>query len=347
MALPRGGAWRWRTSQRLLRNWFQNATLTDPYPRPPFAPAPLGPFHAGRLSLAGLSQRGAAAPAYRPPMSMTEEQSLRKLWELLQRAQAWEDRIDAGGPEAAQVQPGSALAEDDALTEPYHLSHSAWHALVVAVDHTRCLRWALNGEERGGLVPFRLGTHSPGTILRCAIENGARAVWLLAPGQRSTRVARRIALERYEYQQAKRLWALLRRGAAAEEAQVQQDEAHDKQVEGLAQAAHLQSPDARSARNFPGYGALIREAGGDPAMAAWNGCSSLAHGATRGANMLTRETVDVVAGVENMRLTGLSIRLLSLLTWQAVAVIDRGFTRYEQLARAAPPPAVEAGPAPT
>jgi hypothetical protein len=269
-------------------------------------------------------------------MSTTEEQSLRTLWELLQRAQAWEERIDTGGPEAAQVQPGSALAEDDALTEPYQVSHSAWHALVVAIDHTRCLRWALNGEERGGQVHFRLGTHSPGTILRCAIENGARAGWLLAPDQRSTRVARRLSLERYEYQQARRLWALLRRMPEDAKAQGQQDDMHHKQVRDLQRTAQLPAPDALAAGNFPGYGALVREAGGDPAMAAWNGCSSLAHGATRGANLLTRETVDVVAGVETMRLTGLSIRLLSMLTGQAVEIIDRGFARYQQLAAAAP-----------
>jgi hypothetical protein len=109
---------------------------------------------------------------------------------------------------------------------------------------------------------------------------------------------------------------------------------HQKQVRELQRAAQLAGPDALAAGNFPGYGALVREAGGDPAMAAWNGCSSLAHGATRGANLLTRETVDVVAGVETMRLTGLSIRLLSLLTGQAAEIIDRGVARYQQLAAA-------------
>jgi hypothetical protein len=74
-------------------------------------------------------------------------------------------------------------------------------------------------------------------------------------------------------------------------------------------------------------------------------CSSLAHGATRGANLLTRETVDVVAGVENMYLTGLSIRLLALLIRQAVAIIDRGFTRYQQLASAPAAAAAEVAPA--
>jgi len=50
-------------------------------------------------------------------------------------------------------------------------------------------------------------------------------------------------------------------------------------------------------------------------------------------NLLTRETADIVADVENVYLTGLSIRLLARLTRQAVAIIDHGFARYQQLAQ--------------
>jgi hypothetical protein len=49
---------------------------------------------------------------------------------------------------------------------------------------------------------------------------------------------------------------------------------------------------------------------------------------------LERETVDIVGGVETMYLKGFSIGLLTRLTGLAVAIIDRGFTRYQQLAKA-------------
>jgi hypothetical protein len=52
-----------------------------------------------------------------------------------------------------------------------------------------------------------------------------------------------------------------------------------------------------------------------------------------------------VSSAGEMYLTGLSIRLLALLTGQAVAIIDRGFTRYQQLASAPAATAAEVAPA--
>ncbi len=218
-------------------------------------------------------------------MSVSYEQALRSLWELLERSRSWEEQIDAD-PDAPRVQPGSALTEDDALTKPFHLSHSAWHALVVAVDHLRCLRWALDGEVRENQVRFRIGTHSPRTVLRGAIENGARAVWLLMPDSRSTRIAHRLSLETYEFAQANKLRELLN-------GDQDDTDIHGQQLQELVQAAQLPKADAKSALGFPGYGVLVKEAGGKIAVVAWRGCSSLAHGDIR-PGCVSRRAVELV-----------------------------------------------------
>jgi len=46
-----------------------------------------------------------------------EQQELRKLLELLERAKPWEE-LTGSPSEAWQAQPGSALAGDDAKTNP-------------------------------------------------------------------------------------------------------------------------------------------------------------------------------------------------------------------------------------
>ncbi len=48
-------------------------------------------------------------------------------------------------------------------------------------------------------------------------------------------------------------------------------------------------------------------------------------------------------GVATVCLTGPSVRVLGQLTEQAMALIDRGFTRYQQLAGGAAPDAVRCG----
>jgi len=61
-------------------------------------------------------------------MSADEQQDLRKLLQLLERAMPWE-QLTGNPSNEWQVQVGSALAGDDAKTAPYQLSHAAWHAL--------------------------------------------------------------------------------------------------------------------------------------------------------------------------------------------------------------------------
>jgi hypothetical protein len=126
-----------------------------------------------------------------------EQQDLRRLLGLLERTKPWED-LTGNPSDAWQAQAGSALAGDDAKTDPYQVSHAAWHALTVAVDHLHCLRNSLVADSDGDDLSMRIHTqpttHGQSSLVRGAIENGARAVWLLGPTTRLIRVKRRLAL---------------------------------------------------------------------------------------------------------------------------------------------------------
>jgi hypothetical protein len=127
-------------------------------------------------------------------MNADEHRDLRKLLELLERAKRWEE-LTGNPSDTWQAPAGSALAGDDAKTDPYQLSHAAWHALTVAVDHLHCLRNSLAGERENDRLSVRIHTHAQSSLVRGAIENGARAVWLLGPATRLIRVKRRLSLE--------------------------------------------------------------------------------------------------------------------------------------------------------
>ncbi|HEU4346989.1 MAG TPA: hypothetical protein VFR35_04280 [Actinoplanes sp.] len=79
--------------------------------------------------------------------------------------------------------PGSELAEDDRLSHPYEVSHAAASAMMVAVDHLDALRRmtaACEKCEPNGMT-FSVSAHW--ALLRAALENAARAVWLLGPAR--------------------------------------------------------------------------------------------------------------------------------------------------------------------
>ncbi len=98
--------------------------------------------------------------------------------------EVWRERIHQDAPQPAA---GSRLQADDALTDPYRLSHQVVLALISAVDHFEALRLLV---QDAGVMPAR----APFTLLRAALENASVAVWLLAPDDRKLRVLRLLRL---------------------------------------------------------------------------------------------------------------------------------------------------------
>jgi hypothetical protein len=261
-----------------------------------------------------------------------EQRDVGKLLELLERTKPWAEMT--GNPaDAWCAQPGSALAGDDAKTDPYQLSHAAWHALTVAVDHLGCLRTSLVGELQDDRLSVRIHSHAQSSLVRGAIENGARAVWLLGAAPRRLRVARRLSLEAMELRHAYRLRGLI--GVPPPRTQEQRE----RQLQALAVAAGVPEPEVRKALRSPQYGDIVRAAGaltalgGDLAEVIWSGCSSIAHGDLSGTlGLLDKEIVARDQGVAHARVTG-SIGGLYWSTVGAVLMVGHGFDLYRERAR--------------
>ncbi|MFJ8112364.1 hypothetical protein [Streptomyces sp. NPDC096132] len=260
-----------------------------------------------------------------------EDQYLRRILALLDGARPYEDLIRSDS-KGWQVQPGSALAGDDAKTNPYQVSHNAWNALSVAVDHLHCYRSTLVGEQKGSEVPITLYTHGQYSLLRGAFENSARAVWTLAPPKRLVRVQRRLSLQASEYRHSDHLLEVL---------QQQPRRSTDErmgQLTALIVAAGTPQEEAKKALRSPSYKDIVREAGAltsmgaDQAEVIWSGCSSLAHGDTYGTlSFLDRNIVATEGRVNLTQLTSSPV-LLHRATDRAVAMLQRGFTLFKERA---------------
>jgi hypothetical protein len=264
-------------------------------------------------------------------MNADEHRDLRKLLELLERAKPWEE-LTGNPSDTWQAQAGSALAGDDAKTDPYQLSHAAWHALTVAVDHLHCLRNSLAGELENDRLSVRIHTHAQSSLVRGAIENGARAVWLLGPATRLVRVKRRLSLEAMEVHHSYRLRELA--GAPGRRTKDQRVQ----QLRELAVAAGVPDPDVKKAVTPPQYSHIVREAGdltvlgADLADVIWSGCSSIAHGDLSGTlGILDKQIVARDKGVAYARVTG-SISGLYWTTAGPVRMIEQGFNLYRHRA---------------
>lgn len=268
-----------------------------------------------------------------PGVNADEDRDLRKLLELLDRANAWREATDS--PDRAwAVQPGSPLAGDDAKTDPYQVSHSAWHALTVATDHLQCLRSSLINELTDTSASVSIHTHAQSSLIRGAFENGARAVWMLGPAQRLARVTRRLSLQAMEVRHSVRMRALVGQPGprTAEE--------REKQLLDLVVGAGVAQVDAKKALRSPQYSDIVRAAGeltaigADVAEVVWSGCSSLAHGDISGTvGLLDKEIVERVGDVNHVRVTA-SVSGLYWTTVAAFVMIKSGFDFFGRRATA-------------
>ncbi|MEU8362677.1 hypothetical protein AB0C27_42340 [Nonomuraea sp. NPDC048882] len=249
--------------------------------------------------------------------------------EWLARIDRWQ-HLTGEQPDAWRVDPRSALAGDDAKTDPYQVSHAAWHALTVAVDHLGCLKSSLLGDVNGERAEVRIHTHAQSSLIRGAIENAARAVWLVGPKDRLTRISRPLALQAKETRDSFRMRALVQQPAA------QTQEQRLQRLTGLLIAAGTPEEQTKAALKNPAYSHIVRGAGdltplgADVAQVVWSGCSALAHGDAFGTlSILDRQIVAKAGDVATIRITG-SISSLFWCTVTATVMIEQGFQLYRQ-----------------
>ncbi|MFB7124287.1 hypothetical protein [Kitasatospora sp. NPDC056273] len=233
-----------------------------------------------------------------------------------------------------RVEAGSALAGDDARTNPYQLSHSAHHALVVAVDHLRALAALVSGTENAGHREMLLPTHAPFTLLRAALENAARAVWLLGPASRRERVHRCLRMHLADLKSSTAKIELL--GHTLEGGQERQE-----RIKSLLRTVGIPEGELSNGKlKMPGYGGIVRAAGthipagGERAELVWSACSSLAHGDLHGTlTVLDRETMATDGDVSWIRFTG-STKAALVITKMAIDMTESAFALYTTRARA-------------
>jgi len=254
-----------------------------------------------------------------------EQRDLRQLISWLERIEPWQ-KLTGEDSRTWQADPRSSLAGDNTKTDPFQVSHAVWHALTVAVDHLGCLRSSLLGDLQGDHRQVRIHTHAQSSLLRGAIENAARAVWLLGPKDRLTRVSRRLGLQAKETKDEFRMRALTQQPAA----QTQQERL--QRLTGLLIAAGLTEEQAKATvKTTPTYTEIVRGAGdlttlsADLTQLVWSGCSALAHGDAYGTlAMLDKEIVARNQDVALVRVTG-SISGLYWCTVAAVLMVKQGF----------------------
>ncbi|MPZ80875.1 MAG: hypothetical protein GEV28_10935 [Actinophytocola sp.] len=270
-------------------------------------------------------------------VEVTNQQEQRQLWQvvdLLDRASTWESITnDPSG--VWIVQPGSPLAVDDAATAPrHHLSSYSWNAITVAVDHLHCLRRSLIENSATGRPQVFLHTHAQASLLRGALENAARVIWLLGPEVRRQRVFRRLGLQAREITASDKIHKII--GATPPRTtQVRSDE-----LRALGKAAGLTSTELKKVFNPHefGYARIVTQAAtlasldSNLARFAWNGCSALAHGDFHATlSLLDREVVGQQDTMMLGRIT-MPVQLLHAAAIVSTRLIDAALSRYRECA---------------
>jgi hypothetical protein len=205
-----------------------------------------------------------------------EDRLLRALGEALGVVAEWQGLAasPAGPP---QPEDGSDPAADDRRTHPYQVSHAAWQAFLAAVSHLGCLRDSLFERDGPGKVTARIHTHGQFSLVRGALENASRVIWLLEPGDGDERVLRRLRLE----------WA---EAAAQEQVREIVGQPGRPMVDRFDELSAMARPagfDPAAIRRKPRYAMIVKAAGAvlpsGSAMSVliWRTCSALAHGDVR------------------------------------------------------------------
>ena len=272
-------------------------------------------------------------------MSDEDEQYQRKLLDLLNESQSFEAYM-ADVP-AWRVEDHSSLAADDQRIHPYELSHAVRHSLVVAIDHLRGLRQQMvtgpvpqeRRKRRRMHVQLGLAPYAPLTMARGAIENAAKAVWMISPPGRLDRVKRRIGVRAGELDNAHQLHKTI-----GVDPKIPLEQRRQELLDLLTQAGVPEHEATEFVKKPPKHRRIVREAGestplGRDLVILWSMCSAVAHGElTATLGLLEREVIRRENGVVLARVTG----QWSLVFWAALAARDliaRGLNLYQERAR--------------
>lgn len=225
-------------------------------------------------------------------MTPDEDRQLRTLGNALEVVPDWV-RL-TGRPTGQQPVPGSDLAADDRRTNPYHVSHAAWTAMLAAVSHLACLRDSLFYWSGPDQVEARIHTHGQFSLVRGALENASRAVWMLEPDNRDERLLRRLRLEWAESSALDKVRELIGTSGQSKDDRL-------KKLIALLRPTAVDPDEIKSLQNSikskADYVTIVEAAGAHLAsgssrqLVIWRACSALAHGDFRGTLAYTAKEV--------------------------------------------------------
>lgn len=256
-----------------------------------------------------------------------EQRDLRTLARSLGAVAAWLARGDRA--DWAATMPGSPLAGDDKKSDPFHMSHAVASAIRVAVEHADALRRLIEGCRTCNPGQITFGLNSYYSLLRGALENAARAVWLLAPNPRSERILRRLRLQADNVYNSDK---------AAQAMGTTTPKPREARLDRVRQIAVRSGLNAQLATKRPTNMEIVHATGayigGDEdatrhTEALWRSCSGAAHGDVwAGLSLHDRNIVNQADNVATLQMTA-STQLLTTITSETFTVIDTAHRLFD------------------
>src|SRR6266516_3059607 len=255
-----------------------------------------------------------------------EQADLHRLSATLATIRSLHERTDS--PEHfLKAASGTALAADDAMSNPFQVSHFASAAISVAADNLDALRRLTEGCPPCDPNTMIFATFAHWSLLRAGLENAGRAFWLLRPESRSERVIRALRIQAANVINSDAAEKKTPRGPRKPKAQ------RIARVKDVAARAGLPR---NKVEDQPKYSEIMAYAGdqiaGQPLHAEflWRAASGATHGDSWAVlSLQDREAVDAADGVTSQRLT-VSVRIMSVVTGEAVAVALAALNQFDR-----------------
>jgi hypothetical protein len=188
------------------------------------------------------------------------------------------------------AQPGSELADDDAVLAPVQLSHLVGFCLSLTIDMFRAVHTLLWREPKRS-IELPMAAQYP--LLRTAAESAALAVWLLAPQDPSERRVRALKARWEDVTQDNQLALALTAptGSDSKEQLKADQKSRQRNAKQVGEKKRLLLKVAQTAgvpkeqfmNGLPGFGPIVEEAGkqeglrGTHAVAQWRLISGMTH----------------------------------------------------------------------
>ncbi len=280
------------------------------------------------------------------PESLTpQEQEMvsSALAKVRQRVDSWHARYLAEQDDS--VEPGSSLAADNRLTDPFHISQLAYNYLGVGTDCLSVLLRASVTYTDDGSPTLITNPHGLFPNLRTGLDVACTAAWLLGTPDRKARVRARLILHMQEmHDETSANEALVEAMLAVGKTPVSTAVADDgkKWADGWAAQRAEELNLTRMRKNcWPTNGKIVQTGAalaglsGPHYTVLWRSLSGATHGAWWATSLLSREVVrdEPHEPTVEARLS-LSVPVFTALLWNVTEILEYGWVTFDRRRRA-------------